>query len=244
MNPISFPLDNEVHVWTALVSEAAAQCADFDQCLSIGESYIASRFGRAADRDRYIAAHGILRVLLGRYLQQEPAELQFSANGFGKPSVLSRPGQRPLAFNLAHSGDVIVYGITSTRRVGVDIEAIRDDVDPPQIARAMFPATEQAALLRMSPPERCDAFFRIWTLKEAYAKARGEGFSFPLKNFPLITREKDVSKPQVIEDESPSSQRWTMFSLNPFSGYAGALAVSGENVVLRSYNWNPSLVFL
>jgi 4'-phosphopantetheinyl transferase len=91
--------------------------------LSEGEKERAARFHFAADRDRFIAAHGCLRDVLSRYLPCEPDQFHFSTNSHGKPAV---DGQR-VEFNLSHSGDFTLIAIAQECRVGVDVERIRSE---------------------------------------------------------------------------------------------------------------------
>ena len=165
----------EVHVWAANLALPSQQLAEMEAVLDDAERGRASRFVQPLHRDRFIAAHGFLRRLLGRSLQLEPGVIQFVAGAQGKPAI-----DGGLEFNLAHSGDVALIALARGRAVGVDVEQVRAMPDAEGIAARFFSADEQAALAATPAGGRQDAFFNIWTRKEAWIKAIGAGLSFPL----------------------------------------------------------------
>ena len=236
---LPIPPDHEVHVWITLLSQVGSDLSALSDRLSPEEKQKAARFLRAEDRERYIVAHGGLRELLGRYLSTAPAELEFEVNAFGKPSLCPRQGVRPLSFNLAHSGDVVLYGITGGRPVGVDVEAIRADLNVLELAQGQFSTPEVGALQATRPSEQTAAFFRCWTRKEAYVKARGEGLGFPLKQFSVCFGDNEPPAVQWAADDPSASERWSVFDVVPTPGYAGAVVVEGKTGCLVSRHWTP-----
>jgi 4'-phosphopantetheinyl transferase len=211
--------------------------------LSREEKRVAARFLRSVDRDRYVVAHGILRQLLGRYLSREPVGLVFETSEFGKPMLVFGAESPLVSFNIAHSGDVILYAIASGRRVGVDVEAVRSDRDWMELAESQFSAQELEALQALDPVERAAAFYRCWTLKEAYVKARGEGLGFPLKQFSVTIGNREMAPAvQWASDDPQASERWSVFELSPAPGYAGALIVEGRPMRLIACPWRELLV--
>ena len=126
------------------------------------------------DRHKFAAARGILRELLARYLNREPALLRFAYNENGKPALAD--GDRGvIEFNLSHSHDRVLYAFTLRGRVGVDVERIRPAALDAKIAERFFSNKEAAALAALPEADRCQAFFLYWAAKEAYIKARGRG---------------------------------------------------------------------
>jgi 4'-phosphopantetheinyl transferase len=194
---------------------------------------------RPDDRSRYIAAHGILRQLLGRYLSIAPAELAFGQNAFGKPLLTAGTGRTAVSFNLAHSGDLILYAFASDYRVGIDVEAINTDLDVTELAQSQFSLHEIQTLQAMMPSERTSAFFRCWTRKEAYLKARGEGLVFPLGQFSVSFAADVPPGIRWAADDPTVAARWSMFDLTPAPGYAGAIVVEHPSIHLVSRPWGP-----
>lgn len=236
------PAVGEVHLWTAWVSESRAAIPGLERTLSNDEKQVAARFLRAADRERYTVAHGILRQLLGRYVGAEPAELIFETGECGKPALALRRVKRLVSFNMAHSGDLILYAVANGSRVGVDVEVVRMDRDLMELAESQFAPAEVEALRSLEPLERAAAFYRCWTLKEAYVKARGEGLGFPLKEFAVTFGSRESPGVRWASDDPQVAERWSVFGLSPAPGYAGALMVEGRPVQLSSRVWRDLIV--
>ena len=147
--------------------------------LSPAERARAERFVREADRWRFVISHGALRSILGDYLGLPAAALVFGSLGSGKPFLVSAP---EVHFNLSHSAEFAVVAVARTP-VGIDIEQIHPFEDESDIASRSFSTAECDALKSLTEAERLSAFFRCWTRKEAYVKARGDGLSIPLDSF-------------------------------------------------------------
>ena len=144
--------------------------------LSDDERSRADRFKREYLRRNFVAARGNLRALLAQRLGCLAKEIQFSYGDHGKPYI--REGD--IYFNLAHSQDLAIYAICSDREVGIDLEYINSDCDFESIARRYFLRSEQQIIEKLQN-QNLDlarrAFYRAWTLKEAYGKATGQGIA-------------------------------------------------------------------
>ena len=206
--------------------------------LSKPEREKAGQFVFPADRERYIAAHGLLRTLLGRYLGVTPEKIEFSTNAFGKPALVSAMHAGSLSFNLAHSGDVIVYAFTLRRKVGIDVEKIRPEIKVMELAMSQFADNEINSLQACAPIERADAFFRGWTRKEAYVKARGEGLSFPLNKFAVTMNRSEPVQISWAENDPGCASNWSMFNLDLHPGYTAAVVVEGQAVRVVLMRWD------
>jgi 4'-phosphopantetheinyl transferase len=237
---LPLPEGDEAQVWIGLLSEVSPSLPDLERFLSAEEKGKAARFLRAEDRSRYVAAHGMLRHILARYLSVAPAGLEFAHSAFGKPALDRRAGQPAITFNLAHSGDAIACAVALDHRIGVDIEAVRTDLDIMGVAEGQFSDREAAALRTIDPSERTEAFFRCWTRKEAYVKARGEGLGLPLNQFAVAFGREEPPRMQWAADDPAAPTRWSMFDLDSSPGYAGAVVVEGLSVRLRRLRWTFS----
>lgn len=212
----------EVHVWRAWI----ARRNDFDDLaasLAEDERRRAARFHFDADRQRFIAARGVLRRLLGNYLQMPPAEVAFEYGPQGKPQ-LRDPAVSRLCFNLAHSGDLALYAFAADRRVGVDVEWSREVVEAMSIARKYFTPEESKHLQAMSA-DRMAAFFRLWTRKEAVIKAVGTGIATPLWEFDVSGAPSTGAIWQQVQVPSQPRPEWLVCDLPSAEGYRAAIAV-------------------
>lgn len=225
---------DEVHVWqAALTSSPEIQC--LLELLSRDERVWADRFRFAQDRDRYIHSHAFLRMVLGRYLGMDPRRLEFRYGPHGKPALAGEYGAA-LRFNLSHSQELALLAITRGREVGVDVEYVQVHLPCEQIAQRFFSAEEVAALDALPPSVRPRAFYSLWTRKEAYLKARGDGLAFPPDQVWVSHPDEPPSLLSVGSDLAEAAC-WSLCDLAPAPGYVGALAVEGRPLRLRQWRW-------
>lgn len=167
--------ENEVHVWRATLDERPDDVvAALRALLSTDELERARKFYFERDRRRFVVCRGILRTLLGSYLDQSPEKIAFGYGPNDKPAVATG-ATRPLYFNLAHSDDLALYAFTRAGEIGIDVERIRDMPDWQSIAEVSFSPAELARLRRCAETRRREEFFRSWTRQEAILKAAGTG---------------------------------------------------------------------
>ena len=180
--------EDAVHVWAASLDVGAARRRALGRHLSRGEVDRAFRLRSDRDRMRFVVARGILRELVGRYLGLEPRRVRFRYGAQGKPAL----DESALAINLSRTGDRALFAFAREREIGVDIERVRQDFPCEHVAAAFFSAAEAAAVRAFDPHERSEAFFRCWTRKEAYLKARGDGLTVDLASLEVLLNERQV----------------------------------------------------
>ena len=230
---------DEVHVWRARLDQAPDQLEQLAATLRPDERQRAGRFRFARDRGRFVAARGILRRILGGYLDVEPGSLRFGYGAAGKP-FLSEPGPASaLQFNVSHAENLALYAVSRDRAVGVDIERVRPVEDLMQVAAHFFSSHERRALQRLSAGARDEAFFTCWTRKEACVKAWGDGLSFPLDEFAVSLSPDRPAELVWIREGTRPEEEWRLQHLVPEDGYVGAVAVPGRDVQLRCFSWPP-----
>jgi len=220
-----------VHVWLAALPDFRSRVPEIAASLSSDELQRATRFRFASHRERFQLTRGLLRILLGKYLDRDARELEFTYGPHGKPA-LQTPGGDPLFhFNASHSGDFAAFAVTRVASVGVDIEELRPNTECEQIARKHFIDAELDELLALPPDERVRGFFNCWTRKEAFLKARGDGVFGGLSTFQVSLSARYARLVAVNGDASQAAQ-WTMHELPEFSIYVGAVAIRAPNLRL------------
>jgi 4'-phosphopantetheinyl transferase len=217
-----------VHVWYAELDQFAGQQGQLLDVLSADERGRAERFHFAKDRAHFIAARGLLRRILSRYLDLPPHQLSFSYSPYGKPALSCENDCHALLFNVSHSHGIALYAITRGREVGVDIEYVRHDMVGESIAERFFSAQEVARLRALPAEAQPLAFFKCWTRKEAFIKAIGEGLSFPLDQFEVSLDAKEPSAIVSVRDDPRETSRWSLRALPVRKGYVAALVVEGH----------------
>ncbi len=236
---------------------------DFWELLSDDEKARAGRLRSREGSRRFVTGRALLRLLLGAYLEEDAGRegghaggagdgsgwvdlraariverargLRFEYGPRGKPALGGDDaGGSALTFNLSHSHGLAVYAVARGRQVGLDVERIRPGIKHELLAVRFFSPREAAALLAMPDRLRLRAFYACWTRKEAFIKARGEGFALSLRRFSVSV---DPDRTPVLDDvEGAPGEvlRWTLCDLEPGPKYAGALAVEGRRWRLRS----------
>jgi 4'-phosphopantetheinyl transferase len=236
--PVTMELgNNEVHVWRVLLDELLPQTGGFLHTLAADEQTRAERFYFQRDRERFIAAHGALRAILGFYLNRAPQCVSFDYGSHGKPVLAWESGGDTIRFNMSHSRGVALYAVARAREVGIDVEFIHRNLEVEQIAERFFSRGEIAALCTLPTDLRKYAFFLCWTRKEAYIKAKGEGLSMPLDQFDVSLIPGEPAGLLNTRPDSDDAVRWSMQDLNPAGGYVGALAVEGRGWSLSRWQW-------
>ena len=204
--------DDRVDVWYGLCGDSPVpdrQEARWS-ILSADEWERCERFARDRDRRQFAAARVLVRRVLSRYAAVEPEAWEFAYSSLGKPSIAPRFGLSDLRFNAAHTRDLVACAVARWDDVGVDAECL-DHEPGPLVARHSLSEEEMARYEQLRPIEQNRYFFRHWTLKEAYAKARGLGLSLP---FPHISFTVTSNCGAVVADESASPSEpasWQFF---------------------------------
>lgn len=229
--------DDEIHIWRAALDQSAPVVQRLRRTLAEDEATRAARFYFEHDRVHYIVARGALRALLGRYLGARPEQLRFSYSSYGKPALLTAPGEPTLNFNVSHSQGLALIAITRAREIGVDVEGIRPEFAGLDIAERFF-SVEENAVLRGLPTElQHEAFFTCWTRKEAYIKARGEGLSHPLDKFDVSLVPGEPARLLRTRGDPDEMKRWSLRELLIDPGYVAALAAEGQDWRLSCWQW-------
>jgi 4'-phosphopantetheinyl transferase len=190
--------------------------------LSAEEHARAQRYKVRGDVERFVKSRGALRRILGTQTDLDGRALVILEGGGRKPELRDHPS---LHFNLSHSGDYALIAVGS-QPLGVDIEAIRLDVDWHALAKMNFHPDERA-ILEARPDAAIRTFFQIWAHKEAFLKAIGIGFTDQLTSIAVPLEGGMISAPKFL---SPRS--WHATPLDSPPGYAASI-VSGTRPTLR-----------
>lgn len=216
--------DADIHIWTG--RSAPPERADLD-LLSADERVRAGRFRFDADRHRFESARILLRRVLSQYTDAgvAPAAWRFETNPWGKPRIVAEQRTMPLYFNVSHSRMHIVCAVARFPDLGIDVEdRVPDDFR--ELAARFFAPTEVDWLATAGTEEQAQRrFLTIWTLKEAWVKARGTGLSTPLDAFSIVPR---TAGGEVILHASPDieacPQIWRFALFGQFAPACVALA--------------------
>ncbi len=180
----------EVHLWQVFIEPFQSLEQLLLTMLAEDELAQAERFLFVKDHFRYVAAHGILRVLLSRYLNIMPQKICFTKGCYHKPELCKGVTEEKFSFNISHSQDMVVLAFGNYSNIGVDVEYVRDIPDFSEIVDHFFHPEEKKQLQLLSYWQKQQLFFDFWTCKEAFVKATGEGCHRSFDSF-YITKLKD-----------------------------------------------------
>jgi 4'-phosphopantetheinyl transferase len=233
LSPAPFRLHGcVVDIWRADLKVHPLELNRLQKSLSPDELDRAARSHFARDRRRFIVARAILRDILARYLDEPPAELQFSYSVHGKPSLGPNWNFAGLRFNISHASSVALYAISCNREVGIDIEQIEPKWAVWEIAEKFFTSNETTALRSLPANLLLEGFFNCWTRKEAYVKARGTGLQTALDSF-----EVSLAPAEQATFISEGESGWSLKALPIDRGYVAAIAVEGHDWRPRFLKW-------
>ena len=177
-------------------------------------------------RSRWGTARGTLREVLGRALGCAPRDVVFTYGAHGKPRV------EGLRFNISHSGALAIIAVAHVE-VGVDVELPRPRRSD-AIARRFYAPGEIERLFAVADADaRADAFFRVWTCKEAFLKVTGEGLSRSTRSYEIAFDPPRLLWATGVPD---AAQRYTVHPLDVGDPYRAALVAEGP-ASLRFHRW-------
>ena len=230
---VSAPLDlelnsGEIHIWCARLDKEFYRAETLRQTLSEEELETAGRFRFEKDRRRFVFRHGLLKEILGRYLDIEPGRLGFRYGKKGKPGLTGTAGGRTIHFSMSHSDGLALYGFSRDFGLGVDVERVKDFSEMDRIAERVFSAREYRDFILLPDSRRkSEDFFCRWTCKEAFVKAIGEGLGYPLDRVCVSSVGGQVERFSTKEKKSVADLQWSVHNLRIEGDYVGAFAVEG-----------------
>ncbi|MCY7393034.1 MAG: 4'-phosphopantetheinyl transferase superfamily protein [Leptolyngbyaceae cyanobacterium CAN_BIN12] len=226
-SPVDLDLPKQsIHIWSIRLDVADSNLHQFAQTLSPDEQQRSERFRFERDRHRYIVGRGTLRAILGRYLNINPLDLQFSYSTKGKPALIAPAGSSNLDFNLSHSQNLMLCAIAQSTPVGIDLEYLRPVDNLLQLTQRFFAPQEHIAIQALPTEEQLQSFFYHWTCKEALLKATGVGVA-DLSNVEVSIENGVVKRIRWLVEPQHLNEWWVeLFS--PAPEYVAAIASSNS----------------
>ena len=216
--------EDQVHVWCAPLGQWSAE--RLFGVLVHDERTRAARYRFERDRRRFVAGRGLLRVLLGRYLDIAPERVDIRYEAAGRPYVIA---PEPIQFSLAHTTELVLYAFARHRPIGIDIEQVRDLPDALRVAERFFSPNESAALRALPAVRQAEGFLNCWTRKEAYLKARGEGLTAAPDRFDVSLEPGVPPRLLRVEGDPEEQRRWSLRALEGIANHVSAICVGGHD---------------
>lgn len=152
----------------------------------------ADRISLSGERDRFVASRALLRHVMTETSQGQiaPAQWGFVADRRGKPMVAD--GLPAIPFSLSHAEDCVAVAAGGSAPLGVDVEGLWREADS-EVVQAVLTEKERCSLSALAEDARWDRFIRLWTIKEACAKATGDGVTIDFSGI-----EADLDPPSAV----------------------------------------------
>jgi len=210
--------ENGVHTWVLPLCADQSVVAALRKLLTADECLRTDRYRLPELSRRFTLARGMQRMILGAYCCVEPEDVYFDYSANGKPFL---PGSA-IQFNLSHSGDYGILAVAEQRQIGIDIECIRP-VSVLSIAKRYFMPEEYEYIISLPESEKQKAFYRLWTCKEAYVKARGLALSDALSDVSVaVPLNEDTQRVWLKEEKA---EKWAVYELKPTENTVATVVV-------------------
>lgn len=227
-------LENEVHLWCVFDEEITSSLllSQYQSLLSREEQDKYRSFYFDRHRHQYLVTRALVRTVLSAYMPNiRPKEWRFNKNKYGKPNVMNAALKFPVEFNISHCDKLIVLVVTNGVAVGVDVECMLRDRKKLDIAYNYFSSEEIKALKSLKIDKQYGRFYDLWTLKEAYIKARGTGLSVLLDKFIfefLDNKKVTIAFDGEAIDDEPNF--WRFWQIRPNNTHKISIALRDDDV--------------
>ena len=205
------------------LADDAALLAEYRALLTDEERAEELRYRFPQGRRQLLVSRALARTALSEHAGCDPRVWRFIRNSYGKPGI-AHPAGTGLEFNLSHTRGLAVCGVLRGGPIGVDVEDRRRPTDAVALSRRFFAPSEAAALAAQPDANRQDVFFQYWTLKEAFIKGRGLGFSLPLDRFAFVLEPGQPPRVTFEPYDQHRPEDWQFARLRPTDNYQVSVA--------------------
>jgi 4'-phosphopantetheinyl transferase len=232
-------LESEIHVWWSILDQPQYIVNKYQKMLSQEEQERINKFKFQLLRGRQIVSRGLLRRFISKYISIDPKEVEFTYNKYGKPLLNTKQNKVNLQFNISHSENLGIFAFAIKNSVGVDVEEVRELLNLEGMVELFMSQFEQRWFSEVAPVKRNEVFYNLWTVKEAFIKAIGTGFSFPLVNVEVKINGDNKCEFHQIKGESGLSGKWKVFTFAPVPNYTTSLVTEASDFEIKRFYWEP-----
>lgn len=193
--------NRSVKVWLGDIESNEKAYPTHWSMLDKNERQQANNFKNDPLRQRYVAIHAKLRVLLAQTVDVDPSGLRILKAQHGKPYLADYPD---VAFNLSHTANMMAAAIAFHYELGIDIEWCKPRANLSALVEKCFADEEKRYWQQLPDSKKLPEFYRFWTRKEAFVKATGRGIALGLKQC-VINPNKPSEFLKIPEEFGPPS---------------------------------------
>ncbi|WP_165766623.1 4'-phosphopantetheinyl transferase family protein [Flavobacterium hercynium] len=207
---------NDIIIYSVYIPHFMDLKSDLYLFLNSIEIKKVKRFYKEIDRNRFIIHRSVLKVILGAYTKLKVKNILLDYDFNKKPYLVSHPW---LHFNISHSENFAAIAI-SRKKVGIDIEHLSEDFKFSDLLPDVF--EDDQRLIIQNATDKKNAFYTLWTRKEAFVKALGKGIDKDFKCIPCTDGQHTVDFKLI-----KNTQNWQVRSFDLDEHYLGAIAFEG-----------------
>lgn len=228
-------LSPDVHVWFASPLEIVERSLleKYRRLLTNDERAQEKRFHFARDQHTYLVTRALVRTVLSKYVAVAPDQWRFLRDAYGRPRIANFTHNRNMTFNVTHTGGLIGLAVVGEAALGIDAEDMRGNPIQMDVADRFFTKTELQQMRCLESHEQEERFYAVWTLKEAYIKARGLGLSIPLDSFSFDFSRSGIARMEMSEMLEDTASRWQFWQWRPTSHHVAAICASKRTGIDR-----------
>lgn len=221
-----------IDIWRSVINLPKQQLEEFHASLSEEERARAGRFTFPDKFEEYVVTRGLLRQALAQVLGNSADSFQFDYTREKKPYLDRRFKDQQISLNVSHSHGLALVALSLDRKLGIDVEKIREDVEYEKLARRFFSEAENKEFEKYQG-EKTRAFFATWTRKEAFVKAVGKGIAYGLSEFD-VNIDPDAA-PRMLRSgwQEDDLNNWHMATLDCAEGYMATVISDRSEFGLR-----------
>ena len=241
--PIRGPLELSpeiAHVIRVRLDLAPEQSLPLIDLLNEEERARAARYRFDEPRRQFVICRATLRQLLGTICHVAPQTVSFRNGSHGKPELVFQslnPSIPQIEFNVSHSGTIGLIALTVGASIGVDVEEVDPAVKFLQLAERFFAPGETTELKSLQPEKQLNGFYRGWTSKEAYIKAKGDGLSLSLASFRVVIDPDQPASLCHVDGHPNEPSNWTTQSLSVGNQHAATVMVRRPDCPIALWDW-------
>ena len=222
--------DHQIHLWTTAYDDISDEqlLKHYFNLLNEAEVNKLGRFRFPKDQRQYLITRALLKTVLSLYhTDVQKTDWVFSYSPKGKPDIANQSLLNPVQFNLAHTDGMVVLAISKQTQVGIDVENLDRSGAFDDIANRYFSEKETAAIANLPLEKKHKRFFELWTLKESYVKAVGQGLSIPLDQISFELDQSENIQFMIDSNLGDSTRHWNFWQFMYAQKYL--IAVSNYN---------------
>lgn len=224
--------ENKIQVFLFNLDDYDVQ--QFHHFLSADERERSAKLKVEVKKKQFMLSRSLLRKILSNITEKNHNEIKFYYGNHNKPYIKEKHNNKMIEFNISHSDQYILIGLSLHNKVGVDIEKVNKEIDFESLSKRFFSKKEKEYIKGIDPENKPDAFFTIWTRKEAFIKATGKGIAYGLDTFSVITDEQLKSRIE-LEEKKSGDDDWFCFDLMSIENYKTAISTNNDAVELIFY---------